>query len=441
MDCFCCDPHHPDDIPAAFDPPVSGGLRAEYFRLETRRQFFGKLSKGLGAAALYSLMGDPARAAAAGAPAGARLPSFAPRAKRAIYLVMSGGPSQVDMFDYKPGLKFDTDLPPSVRGNEVLTGMSTGQARFPIAPSVFSFQRHGQSGAWVSSLLPWTAKIVDDIAIINSMRTEAINHDPGISYLLTGSMIPGRPSFGAWVSYGLGNINENLPNFVVLNSRIPEKTSGQTIFARLWGSGFLPSSHAGVAFRPEGDAVLYLKDPKGVERSTRRVLLDGVRRLNEATYQEIGDPEIHARIDQYEMAFRMQTSVPELTDLSNEPAGTFELYGPESRVPGTFAYNCLLARRMAERGVRFTQIFQRGWDAHSELPDRHKRICDAVDHGCYGLITDLKRRGLLDDTLVVWGGELATRRFEAFSLRAAQKIPDARLADGPGAGEYNPLSG
>ena len=420
--CFQCNAAHAHEVPARFDPPVAAGLRRDYLRNETRRQFFGRLSRGVGAAALAGLLA-PARSRAtdteAALTAGLRLPGFASKAKRVIYLVMCGGPSQLDTFDFKPGLEFNADLPRSLLGGEkMLAGMSTGQARFPVAPSIFGFKRHGKSGAWVSELLPWTAKIVDDIAIVRSMRTDSINHAPGLSYLLTSSEIPGRPSVGAWVSYGLGRINENLPTFVVLNSRIPEKTNTQTVFARLWGSGFLPSSYSGVVFRSEGDAVLYLRDPKGLDRATRRAMLDGVQELNRATYEEVGDPEIHARIEQYEMAFRMQASVPELTDLAGESAETFELYGPDSRVPGTFAYNCIMARRLAERGVRFTQVFQRGWDSHAELPDGHGRMCAAVDRGCYGLITDLKRRGLLEDTVVVWGGEFGRTVFSQGPLTA-----------------------
>jgi hypothetical protein len=409
MSCFYCDPNHPDEIPARFDPNVGPGLRCDYIRHETRRQFFGKMAKGLGGAALASLFGHSLlRAAGQPQKSGPRLPHMAPKAKRAIYLVMAGAPSQLDLFDYKPGLaaQFDRDLPESVRKGQVLTGMSAGQARYPVAPSIYKFKQHGKSGAWVSELLPWTAKIVDEIALIRSMHCEAINHDPAITDLLTGNMIAGKPSIGAWISYGLGSVNENLPTYVVLTSRYPAKSDAQAIFSRLWGSGFLPTSHAGVAFRTGGgDPVLYIKDPPGLDRAGHRMLLDGVQKLNQATYEELGQPEIHARIDQYEMAFRMQTSVPELTDLSAETPDTFELYGPDSRVPGTFAHNCLLARRMAERGVRFTQIFHRGWDSHNRLPSKHPALCADIDRACFALITDLKRRGLLDDTLVVWGGE------------------------------------
>ena len=407
-----CDPGH---IPARFDPAVNPGLRQEYVRHETRRQFFGQMAKGLGGVALATLLGrgllraaGPAPAAGGLLPAGAwQLPDIAPRAKRVIYLVMAGGPSQLDMWDYKPGLKYDADMPTSLTGDDVMQGMGGRQERFPIAPSIFKFKQHGQTGRWASELIPWTAKMVDELAVIRSMHTDSINHDPAITNFLTGNTLPGKPSMGSWISYGLGSINENLPTFVVLTSRLPgDDFQPQAIFSRLWSSGFLPASHAGVAFRTDGgDPVLYLEDSPEMNRERRRVMLDAVQKLNRKTYEALGDPETHARIEQYEMAFRMQTSVPELADLSHETAETFELYGPRSRTPGTFAHNCLLARRMAERGVRFTQIFHRGWDSHKNLPSKDPRLCADIDQPCYALITDLKRRGLLDDTLVVWGGE------------------------------------
>ncbi|MFV1995978.1 MAG: DUF1501 domain-containing protein [Verrucomicrobiales bacterium] len=376
----------------------------EYIQAETRRQFFGKAAKGIGGAALASLLGG-GKASAAGGVMGA--PDFAPRAKRVIYLMMAGAPSQIDLFDYKPKMAdwFDKDLPDSVRRGQRLTGMTSKQARFPIAPSIYDFQQHGQSGTWVSELLPYTARMVDDIAVTKTVWTEAINHDPAITYIQTGSQIPGRPSMGAWLSYGLGSQSGNLPSFVVLNSTWSSKREAQALYSRLWGSGFLPSKHQGVAMRSQGDPVLYLSNPKGVDDSMRRTMLDGLRRLNEVQYQEVGDPEIHARIAQYEMAYRMQASVPELTDLSGESAATLELYGEDARQPGTFAYNCLLARRMAERGVRFTQIFIRGWDQHGALPRDLPLQCRDIDQGCYALVQDLKQRGMLEDTLVVWGGE------------------------------------
>ena len=371
--------------------------------LETRRQFFGKSGKGLGLAALYSLL-DRSGAQAA-SPHPALLPF--PKAKRAIYLFMSGAPSQIDMWDYKPAMAdiFDKDLPESVRMGQRLTTMTSGQSRFPIAPSMYEFAQHGKNGTWVSELLPHTAKVVDDIAVINSVWTEAINHDPAITYIQTGRQIPGLPSLGAWLSYGLGSTNDNLPTFVVLNATWTGRKEAQALFARLWGSGPLPSQHAGVALRSAGDPVLYLSNPKGVSRNTRRTMIDGVNAFNKRLYEKIGDPEIQNRITQYEMAFRMQASVPELTDMKSEPDYIHEMYGPDSRKPGTFAYNCLMARRLAERGVRFTQIFHRGWDQHNVLPKDLPNQCRDIDQPTRALLTDLKQRGMLDDTLVIWGGE------------------------------------
>ncbi len=384
----------------------------QYVNLETRREFLGKAAKGLGIAALSSIVGNAARAATGSSfqrlGSGALgSPHFPAKAKRGIYLFMSGAPSQLDMFDYKPRMKalYDTDLPESIRNGQRLTTMTSGQARFPVAPTIYNFKQYGQSGAWISELLPNTAKIADDIAIIKSMWTEAINHDPAITYIQTGNQIPGRPSLGAWLSYGLGSLNENLPTFVILNSTWTGRKEAQALFSRLWGSGPLPSQHQGVALRSDGDPVLYLTDPHGVDRNMRRAMLDGVNAINHELYEDFGDPETHARISQYEMAFRMQASVPELTDLSDEPDYIFDLYGPDSRKPGTFAYNCLMARRLAEKGVRFSQIFHRGWDQHNVLPKDLPNQCKDIDRACYGLITDLKQRGMFDDTLVVWGGE------------------------------------
>jgi hypothetical protein len=383
----------------------------EYVSFETRRQFLGKAAKGLGIAALASIVGPGLRGNARRSPGlgpGALgMTHFPAKAKRGIYLFMSGAPSQLDMYDYKPEMQsmFDKDLPDSVRRGQRLTTMTSGQARFPIAPSIFDFEQVGKSGAWISELLPYTKKIVDDIAIVKSMWTEAINHDPAITYIQTGNQIPGRPSLGAWLSYGLGSLNENLPTFVVLNSTWTGRKEAQALFSRLWGAGPLPSEHQGVSLRSKGDPVLYLTDPHGISRETRRDMLDGVNEINEDLYHEFGDPETHARISQYEMAFRMQSSVPDLTDLSDEPDYIFDLYGPDSKVPGTFAYNCLMARRLAEKGVRFSQIFHRGWDQHGVLPKDLPNQCKDVDQASYALITDLKQRGMLDDTLVVWGGE------------------------------------
>ncbi len=385
----------------------------DYVTLETRRQFFRQSAAGLGSAALASLLGqDTAMGAGAtgatGATGAGKLPfHHTPKAKRAIYLFMSGAPSQLDLWDPKPGMesRFDEDLPAEVRNGQRLTTMTSKQARFPIAPSIYQFQKHGESGTEVSELLPHTAKITDDIALIRSMWTEAINHDPAITYIQTGNQIPGNPSLGAWLSYGLGSENENLPSFVVLNSTWSAKRDAQALYQRLWGSGFLPSKHQGVALRSQGDPVLYLSDPKGVNRDVRRTMLDGLNQLNAKHYEEVGDPETHARISQYEMAFRMQASVPDLTDLSSEPQYILDMYGPDVKTPGTFAYNCLLARRMAERGVRFSQIFHRGWDQHGNLTGDLPLQCRDVDQPSRALVQDLKMRGMLDDTLVVWGGE------------------------------------
>ncbi len=380
---------------------------------QTRRHFLGRLSTGLGTAALASLLNPASRGAATtaqaagGAGQGAREPHFRPRAKRAIYLFMSGGPSQLDMYDYKPKLldRYDTDLPESIRNGQRLTTMTSGQARFPIAPTRFRFAQHGQAGAWVSELLPHTAQVVDDLAIIKSVHTEAINHDPAITYIQTGSQQPGRPSLGAWLSYGLGSVNEELPGFVVLQSSWTGRKEAQALYSRLWGSGFLPSQHQGVLLRSQGDPVLYLSNPEGLSPALRRAMLDRLAELNGRQYELAGDPEIQTRIAQYEMAYRMQSSVPELTDLSSETEQTLALYGPEVRTPGTFAASCLLARRLVERDVRFVQIFIRGWDQHGNLPHDLAKQCHDIDQGSAGLIRDLKQRGLLDDTLVIWGGE------------------------------------
>jgi hypothetical protein len=370
----------------------------------TRRYFFGKSSLGLGTFALGNLLPAKENRVRHGGLPG--IPHFAPKAKRVIYLFQSGGPSQLELFDYKPQLiRFaDQDLPASVRMGQRLTGMSSAQARFPVVPSRFAFQQHGQSGAWVGDLLPHTAKIVDDIAIVRSVYTEAINHDPAVTFLLTGSQIAGRPSLGSWLAYGLGAETQDLPAFVVMISP-GQGGGGQPLYDRLWGSGFLPSTFQGVKFRSVGDPVLYLSDPKGLNREDRRAYLDTLGELNRQQLAEFGDPEIATRIAQYEMAFRMQASVPELTDLSKEPASTFELYGQDARKPGTFAANALLARRLAERGVRSIQLFHRDWDHHGGLQTGIPKRTKEVDQASAALITDLKQRGMLDDTLVVWGGE------------------------------------
>lgn len=387
-----------------------------YIEQETRRQFFRRGALGLGGAALASLMpsvgnANPMQPTWRDNRVGgiSDLPHHPPKAKRAIYLFMSGAPSQMDMYDYKPKMTdlFDTDLPDEIRKGQRLTTMTSKQARFPIAPSIFKFKKYdnGGDGKWVSELLPFTSKVVGEMAFVKSCWTEAINHDPAITYICTGNQLPGRASLGAWLSYGLGSENANLPAFVVLNSTWTGRKEAQALFNRLWGNGFLPSRHQGVLMRNDGDPVLFLKNAAGISPKMRRRMLDTLGQLNEQTHEAYGDPETQARIAQYEMAFRMQTSVPELVDLSDETEATLALYGPDAKKPGTFAYNCLLARRMAERGVRLTQIFHRGWDQHAALPKDLPNQCRDIDQATYGLITDMKQRGLLDDTLVVWGGE------------------------------------
>ena len=374
--------------------------------LVTRRHFFSRSSCGLGIAALATLLKEdlPAAESTGGLPG---LPHFAPKAKRVIYLFQSGAPSQMDLFDYKATLDGirGTELPDSIRKGQRLTGMTATQSSFPVAPSIFKFARHGQSGAWVSDLMPHLAKVVDQLCFIRSMHTEAINHDPAITFFQTGFQLAGRPSIGAWISYGLGAATRDLPSFVVMVSQGTGNPADQPLYDRLWGSGFLPTRYQGVKFRSTGDPVLYLSNPPGMSDALRRRFVDDLGKLNQLTADEFLDPEIQTRIAQYEMAYRMQHSVPELTDLSKEPAHVFELYGPESRKPGTFAANCLLARRLAERGVRFIQLFHRGWDQHNKLPEQIRGQCRDSDQPSAALIQDLKQRGLLDDTLVVWGGE------------------------------------
>ena len=381
----------------------------EYDLLQTRRHFFSRSARGVGTAALASLLNPQLFAApsAEGDKGVLGATHFPARAKRVIYLFMNGGPSQFEMWDYKPKLEglFDAELPDSIRMGQRLTTMTSGQKRFPIAPSMFKFQQHGQCGRWVSELLPHTAQVVDDLCVIKSVHTEAINHDPAVTYIQTGAQQPGRPSMGAWLSYGLGSMNEDLPTFVVLHSTWSAKRPAQAIYNRLWGAAFLPSRHAGVSLRSQGDPVLYLSNPDGVSGQTRRKMLDTLAALNQKQYEAVGDPEINTRIAQYEMAYRMQTSIPDLTDFSDESKDTLDMYGPDVHKPGTFAANCLLARRLAERNVRFVQIFIRGWDQHGNLPGDLRLQCSDVDQGCAALVKDLKQRGLLDDTLVIWGGE------------------------------------
>ncbi len=376
----------------------------ERLQLEvSRRHFLGRTSTGLGAAALLSLL-DSDRAEANEAPLA---PHFAPTAKRVIYLFQSGAPSQIETFDHKPGLRErqGTELPDSVRQGQRLTGMTSGQKSFPVAASKFGFSRYGDSGLEVSSLLPHTGGVADELCVVRSVFTEAINHDPAITLLQTGSQQPGRPSMGAWFSYGLGSANEELPAFAVLISKTKAKPNPQGLLSRLWTNGFLPSQHQGVKLRAASDPVLYLSNPPGVDRKLRRDVLDGIAELNTLRAKETGDPEALHRIEQYELAFRMQSSVPELVDLSTESKATRELYGPDVETPGSFAFNCLLARRLAERDVRFIQLYHRGWDAHGNLPREMTGTCRETDQPAAGLITDLRQRGLLDDTLVVWSGE------------------------------------
>jgi hypothetical protein len=367
--------------------------------LQTRRAFLTRSAAGLGA--LATLLAE-SRADKPGGP-----PHFPPTAKRIIYLFQSGAPSQLDLLDHKPGLKdrFAAELPASVRMGQRLTGMTATQESFPVAPSKYRFRQHSHSGAWVSELLPQTAGVVDHLCFVKSLHTEAINHDPAITFIQTGAQLAGRPSLGAWVAYGLGTENRDLPAFVVLVSQGSGNPTDQPLYDRLWGSGFLPTSYQGVKFRSQGDPVLFLKNPDGVSDASRRRVLDDLSELNKLRQQDTGDPETLTRITQYEMAFRMQSSVPDLIDLSKEDAKTFELYGEDAKTPGTFAANCLLARRLAERGVRFVQLYHRGWDQHVNLPRQIEAQCRDTDRASAALITDLHRRGLLKDTLVVWGGE------------------------------------
>jgi uncharacterized protein (DUF1501 family) len=387
----------------------------------TRRDFFTKTSLGLGALSLGGIlnpleaMSKPFMEQPFGGVMGK--PHFTPRAKRVIYLHMSGAPSQLETFDYKPLLNKmnGEELPESIRKGQRLTGMTAGQASFPLAGSHFKFKQYGQSGIWMSDLLPYTAQIADELCVIKSMYTEAINHDPAITFLQTGSQLPGRPSIGSWLSYGLGSDNENLPSFVVL---VTKGKQGQPLYARLWGNGFLPSEHQGVQFRSGKNPVLYLSNPPGVTPEARRKQLDYLNLLQEAQYEETEDSEIKARIAQYEMAYRMQTSVPEVMDVSKEPKHIYDLYGENSKRPGTFAANCLLARRLVERGVKYVQLYDQGWDAHGNLPNTMRAKCRETDQASAALIMDLKQRGLLEDTLVIWGGEFGRTNYSQGQLTA-----------------------
>lgn len=383
----------------------------EYHRNETRRQFFEGAGLKVGGLALAGLMGGHAQGgddqSQAMHRALAGLPHFAPKAKRLIYLHMNGAPSQLDLFDYKPGLKqyFDQELPESVRNGQRITTMTSGQSRFPVAPSKFKFRRCGQSGMWMSELVPHMQTIADEITMVKSVNTQAINHDPACTFVMTGSEVPGKPSLGAWLSYGLGSESNDLPAFVVFTPMFPKDSQAQALFTRMWSSGFLPSQYDGVALRGTGDPVLYVKNPPGVGSDDRRAMLDALNKLNQRTYERFADPETLTRIAQYEMAFRMQASVPELTDLNGESQETLDMYGPDVVKPGTYASSAIMARRLVERGVRVVQILHRGWDQHNRLPKLLKDQCLDVDQATAALIKDLKQRGMLDETLVVFGGE------------------------------------
>ncbi|MCP4943619.1 MAG: DUF1501 domain-containing protein [Planctomycetaceae bacterium] len=395
------------------NPHLQSNELLESQLLTNRRHFFAR--GGMGAAALASLL-NPHSAAAGSSLAANNGPGYGPgqpgpthfpaKAKRVIYLCQSGAPSQIDTFDYKPSLEKlnGQNLPDSIRNGQRLTGMTSRQSSFPVAKSFMPFRQHGKSGQWISDLLPWHGKIADDICIIRSMYTEAINHDPAITFFQTGHQQPGRPSLGAWLSYGLGSESADLPAFVVMLDKNTDPQA-QPLYARLWGSALLPSNHQGVKLRSSGDPVLYLNDPTGADQNDRRRFLDSIAKMNQLRRDSVGDPEIDTRISAYEMAYRMQTSVPDLTNVSDESQETLDLYGPDAKVPGTHAANCLLARRLAERGVRFIQIYHRGWDHHGGLPGRHPKLAKEVDQGSAALVMDLKRRGMLDDTLVIWGGE------------------------------------
>jgi hypothetical protein len=386
----------------------------------SRRHFFTQGRNLLGCAALSSLLTGDVPLAQAAAIKGAMPPHHRPKAKNVIYLHMVGGPAQMDVYDYKPVMKdwFDKDLPDSVRMGQRLTTMTSGQARFPIAPSKFKFKQHGQCGMWVTELLPETAKCVDEMCFIRSMNTEAINHEPAIVAMQTGSQVTGRPCLGSWSAYGLGSLNENLPTFVVLVAVPTNREQEQAISARLWNSGFLPGHFTGVSFRSKGDPILYINNPDGVPTEIRRKMLDSLKTLNEQNFRAVGDPETNTRIEQYEMAYRMQASVPELTDIDKEPASTFELYGEDAKKPGTYANTVLMARRLVERGVRFVQVYLNNWDHHANVGGRMPSQCKDVDRATYGLINDLKNRGMFDETLIIWGGEFGRTIYSQGGLTA-----------------------
>ena len=381
----------------------------EHKLLQTRRQFFGDSGIRLGGVAMASLLAGQGRSSAEGSevhPGIGGLPHFTGKAKAVIYLHMNGGPSQLDTWDYKPKLQeqFDKSLPKEFLGDRITT-MTSGQGKFPVAPSKYKFTQHGECGRWVSALLPHTAKVVDDIAVIKTVHTNAINHDPACTFVMTGSEIPGKPCMGSWVSYGLGAETSDLPAFVSLVPNFPNGSNAQALYSRMWGSGFLPGKYSGVVLRPGADPVLYLDNPPGVSSTDRREMLDTLGKLNERGFRKFGDPDIQTRISQYEMAYRMQSSVPELTDLARESKATKELYGSRVDTPGSFSRSALLARRLVERGVRMVQILHRGWDSHGNLPHELGNQCKDTDQAIGALITDLKQRGMLDETLVIWGGE------------------------------------
>ena len=389
-----------------------------YLNVQSRREFLTKSAMGFGALGLASLL-NPSSLLASTANTGSNglpgMPHFPSKAKRVIYLFQSGAPSQMDLFDPKPLLSemYGEELPDSIRLGQRLTGMTAGQTSFPLAGSLFNFKQHGQSGAWMSELLPFQSKIVDELCFIHSMHTEAINHDPAVTFMQTGSQFSGRPSIGSWVNYGLGSENENLPGFIVL---ITKNGAGQPLYSRLWGNGFLPSKHQGVRFLSGKDPVLYLSNPTGISHEDRKAQLDLLRQMQEGQFETFNDPEIEARIAQYEMAFRMQSSVPEISDISGEPDYIYDLYGEDSRDPGTYAANCLLARRLVEKGVKFIQLYHRGWDHHHSLPRQLPQLCKQTDQASAALIIDLKQRGLLDDTLVIWGGEFGRTNYSQGTL-------------------------
>ena len=395
----------------------------QHFLNQNRRHFLQKLGLGIGGLALGNLL-DPFRNSSGSSAASllqsgpVPLPHFAPKAKRVIYLFQSGGPSQLDLFDYKPLLNKmrGQDLPDSIRKGQRLTGMTSGQESFPLTGSIYDFKQHGESRAWVSDLMPYTAKIADELCFVKSMYTEAINHDPAITFFQTGSQQSGRPSFGSWMSYGLGSLNDNLPAFIVMLSRGSGRPNGQPLYSRLWGNGFLSSLHQGVQFRAGKDPVLYLKNPDGVSRKERREMLDYLAAMNEEQEKIFGDPEVANRIAQYEMAYRMQTSVTDVMNIEEEPDHVFQMYGPDALTPGTFAANCILARRLAERDVRFIQLYHMGWDQHDNLPTQIAKQAKDVDQASAALIMDLKQRGLLEDTLVVWGGEFGRTNYSQGTL-------------------------